>query len=146
MVNNRSNVPLVLSRSMAMLVTRNMTMNGKMPSITSATRSKTGSASSNMKYSSVSSIAGTTSNKAIVRWSWRTWWSPPTPEDEPPEATDFGHGRQMIGAYAVDGRSGTRDDEQRCRLVGTREFRAVYRPPTQVMAEGRGVDAPSPRD
>ncbi|GAB3335898.1 hypothetical protein GCM10027452_09310 [Micromonospora halotolerans] len=40
-VSSRSSVPVVRSRSMAMLVTRNMMMNGKKPSMISATRSKT---------------------------------------------------------------------------------------------------------
>lgn len=38
-VSSRSRVPEVRSRSMAMLVTRNMITKGKMPSITNATRS-----------------------------------------------------------------------------------------------------------
>ncbi len=39
-VSSRSSVPVVRSRSIAMLVTRNMMMNGKKPSITRAIRSK----------------------------------------------------------------------------------------------------------
>jgi hypothetical protein len=38
-VSNRSKVPLVRSRSMAMLVIKNMVVNGKIPSSSSATRS-----------------------------------------------------------------------------------------------------------
>ena len=48
-VSSRSSVPVVRSRSIAMLVTRNMITNGKMPSMIRAIRSKVEPASSYMK-------------------------------------------------------------------------------------------------
>jgi hypothetical protein len=71
-VSSRSKVPVVRSRNIAMLVTRNMITNGKMPSMTRAIRSKVPPAWSYMKESSTSRTAGTTTSRATVRRSWRS--------------------------------------------------------------------------
>ena len=70
-MSSRSRVPLVRSRSMLMLVTKNIVVKGKIPSNVSATWSNAGRAS-NIWFVSTSSRLGTTSRRATVRRSPRS--------------------------------------------------------------------------
>ena len=76
MVSSRSRVPLVRSRSIATQVTRNIVMNGKMPSSSSADAGRRSRGwPSKTQRSRNSSTHGTTSSSATVRGSRRSWRS-----------------------------------------------------------------------
>ena len=72
--NSRSSVPLRRSRSVAMLVTRNITMNGKSASIAGPIVANT-SVSVNIHATRPMSRLGTTRSSPMVRGSWRIWES-----------------------------------------------------------------------
>lgn len=73
MVSSRSSVPVERSRSVATEVTRNITMDGKIPSSGPPILSNKCCCPSWSRRSRASSTHGTTSLRAIVRGSWRSW-------------------------------------------------------------------------
>jgi hypothetical protein len=68
-VSRRSRVPVVRSLSIATLVIRNITTNGKTPSMITPIRSKSIGSASKTYRMSVSSSDGTTTMRAMVRLS-----------------------------------------------------------------------------
>ena len=73
-VISRSSVPDVRSRSMATLVTRNITSSGKKPD-EQRTELVEHRVPSNIQAISPSSTHGSRTTRAMVRWSWRSWVS-----------------------------------------------------------------------
>ena len=166
-VISRSSVPVVRSRSIAIDVTRNIEMSGKIPTIGTPTRSNVPGWPSNTYLSSAISTHGTTSSSASVRGSRRSCSSTRravasvTRELTPPPPTSARNassrssragalaqlGRRRVGqdarrrASAAGGRSGRPRPSRGCEtssVVPRVGELAEQRPRGRAAAPGRG--------